>query len=72
MAVTIGAILGSVAFGTLLYANLPTRITIGAIIPTVEYLADTRLKLIEPGKEAGTILAGKDIMVGVGATYLVN
>jgi hypothetical protein len=59
----LGAFIGSVAVGAVFYANLPTRLTIGALIPTVEYLADARLKLVEPGKEANAILAGKEIQV---------
>jgi len=35
------------AFG---YANLPTSLTLGAMTPTVKYLSEGQLTLIEPGK----------------------
>lgn len=54
----------SAVVGAIFYANLPTRLTIGSIIPTVDYLAAAQLKLLEPGKEAESVLAGKQISVG--------
>lgn len=54
---------GLAAVGPILYANLPTRMTIGAIVPTVDYLADTRLKKLEAGKDAQSALAGTDAKV---------
>jgi len=59
-----GAALGcgaiSAIVGALVYSNIPTRFTLGAVKPTIQYLSETKLKLIEPGKN---ILASKDIMV---------
>ena len=53
----------SAVVGAILYANLPTRLTIGSAIPTVEYLAATHLKLIEPGKGDAAIFEGKNVLV---------
>ncbi len=33
--------------GVVIYANLPTRLTLGAIAPTIEYLAAAPLKKID-------------------------
>lgn len=52
------------ALSGILYANLPTRLTIGAVVPTVDYLADTRLKKLETGSSAQSVLAGADTKVG--------
>ncbi|VDK49248.1 unnamed protein product [Anisakis simplex] len=32
--------------GTVLYANLPTRFTLGNVVPTVEYLGETELRKV--------------------------
>uniref|UniRef100_A0A914I164 Peroxiredoxin-like 2A n=1 Tax=Globodera rostochiensis TaxID=31243 RepID=A0A914I164_GLORO len=58
-----GAIAAALS-GIILYANLPTRMTIGAIVPTVEYLAGTRLKKLELGHGAQSALAGPEIKAG--------
>ncbi|KAF7632270.1 hypothetical protein Mgra_00008340 [Meloidogyne graminicola] len=58
----LGAGAVSAVVGAIIYANLPTRLTIGSAIPTVEYLAATNLKLIEPGKGDAAILEGKNVM----------
>ncbi|KAL3084892.1 hypothetical protein niasHT_038665 [Heterodera trifolii] len=48
--------------GIILYANLPTRLTIGAIVPTVEFLAETQLKKLEPGQAvAGPQIKANDL-----------
>jgi hypothetical protein len=51
----ISALLGAVA-----YSNLPTSITLGSTAPTVDYLAETKLKYIAPGKN---IMEARDITV---------
>lgn len=33
--------------GVAIYANLPTRITLGAVLPTLSYLADAPLKKMD-------------------------
>lgn len=53
------------AASAVFYANLPTRLTLGSVVPTVDYLADTLLKKLEPGKDAQSALAGPDVKVGV-------
>ncbi|VDM23997.1 unnamed protein product [Toxocara canis] len=37
--------------GAIVYANLPTRWTLGNIVPTVQYLRDTELRRIEAGNK---------------------
>lgn len=40
----------SAVVGAIFYANLPTRLTIGAVGPTFKYLIDTKLKKLDAGK----------------------
>jgi hypothetical protein len=59
-----GSALATAFTGALIYANLPTRLTIGALVPTVDYLAGSKLILLEPGKEASSaVLTGKEVQV---------
>lgn len=48
----IGAV--SVALGAVLYANLPTKYTLGHVVPTVKYLAEGKLRLVQSGKDIFT------------------
>ena len=48
----------SVVVGTFIYANLPTRFTIGAVSATVAHLADAKLIKVDDEKD---VLAGKQI-----------
>uniref|UniRef100_A0A915NRS5 Uncharacterized protein n=1 Tax=Meloidogyne floridensis TaxID=298350 RepID=A0A915NRS5_9BILA len=59
----LGAGAVSAVVGAIIYANLPTRLTIGGVIPTVAYLAKSNLKLIEPGKGDAAIFEGKNVLV---------
>ncbi|CAD5224935.1 unnamed protein product [Bursaphelenchus okinawaensis] len=54
----VGAGAFAAAFGAVFYANLPTRYTLGHVIPTVKYLAQGNLRLVEKGKD---ILTAKPI-----------
>lgn len=58
----IGSFLGygavSAVFGAVLYANMPTKYTIGQAIPTVSYLAKAKLIKLDSEKDA---LTGKTI-----------
>jgi len=60
MACFLGYGLATAISGAVLYANLPTRYTLGSVIPTVQYLAKGRLLPIENEKpvESGAIKAG--------------
>jgi len=46
------------AMSAIIYANLPTRLTIGHVVPTVKYLAEGKLLPIEKGKD---VLSAKPI-----------
>jgi len=52
----------SAIVGSVLYANLPTRYTIGNVVPTVQYLAKGTLK--GPFNSEKDLLSAKDIKVG--------
>ncbi|KAI6206149.1 hypothetical protein M3Y94_00873900 [Aphelenchoides besseyi] len=43
-----------VLLGIFVYANLPTRITLGNVKPTIEYLKEGKLRLTEKGKHVQT------------------
>uniref|UniRef100_A0AC34FWF5 Thioredoxin domain-containing protein n=1 Tax=Panagrolaimus sp. ES5 TaxID=591445 RepID=A0AC34FWF5_9BILA len=53
----------SAVVGAILYANLPTSITIGAAAPTVDYLLNAKLIKIDDEKDvlAGKQIRGKDL-----------
>ncbi|KAI1718366.1 ahpC/TSA antioxidant enzyme domain-containing protein [Ditylenchus destructor] len=48
----------SAVLGAVFYANMPTRYTIGAVVPTVQYLSEATLKKISSEKD---VLSAKDI-----------
>ncbi|KAH7730445.1 protein-tyrosine phosphatase [Aphelenchoides avenae] len=48
----------SAVLGAVLYANLPTKYTIGAIVPTAKFLAEAKLKKINGEKD---LLTAKEI-----------
>ncbi|CAD5231675.1 unnamed protein product [Bursaphelenchus xylophilus] len=39
------------AFGAVFYANLPTKYTLGHVVPTVKYLAEGNLRLVQKGTD---------------------
>lgn len=49
-----------VGIGAIIYSNLPTRLTLGSVVPTIQYLADTKLTLLEPSK--APIASNKEIV----------
>jgi len=53
-----GAAASALFLGAFGYANLPTRLTCRAAAPSVKYLAEGQLTLIEPGKSYDTVKAG--------------
>ncbi|KAI6222392.1 Selenoprotein U [Aphelenchoides fujianensis] len=54
IALIVGGTIFCILFGVLLYANLPTRITLGNVKPSVEYLKQGKLRLTESGKHVMT------------------
>uniref|UniRef100_A0A915MAA4 Uncharacterized protein n=1 Tax=Meloidogyne javanica TaxID=6303 RepID=A0A915MAA4_MELJA len=58
----LGAGAVSAMVGAIIYANLPTRLTIGGVVPTVEYFRKANLKLIERGKGDAAIFEGKNVL----------
>lgn len=52
----------SAVLGAVLYANLPTKYTIGAIVPTAKFLAEAKLKKINGEKD---LLTAKEIKARV-------
>jgi uncharacterized protein YoxC len=50
IALIIFAIILFVMLCVFIYANLPTKITLGNVTPTVEYLKEGKLRLTETGK----------------------
>ncbi|CAK5017517.1 unnamed protein product [Meloidogyne enterolobii] len=58
----LGAGAVSAVAAAIIYANLPTRLTIGGVLPTVDYLAKSNLKLIEKGKGDAAIFEGKNVL----------
>lgn len=50
----------SALLGAVLYANLPTKYTIGAVVPTAKFLAEARLKKISNEKD---LLTAKETKV---------
>lgn len=44
----------SALFGTVLYANAPTRLTIGGVVPTAKYLAEAKVKKLDSEKDVLT------------------
>jgi len=59
----LGAGAVSAVVGAIIYANLPTRLTIGGVVPTVAYFSKANLKLIERGKGDAAIFEGKNVLV---------
>lgn len=45
----------SAVVGAILYSNLPTYLTLGAVTPTFNYLKDAKLKIIESQKNVLTV-----------------
>lgn len=48
------------ALGAIAYSNLPTRYTIGAVVPTAQYLAEARLKKLDSERD---VLTASEIKV---------
>lgn len=59
-----------VGIGAIIYSNLPTRLTLGSVVPTIQYLADTKLTLLEPSK--APIASNKEIVVSLTKNILVH
>jgi hypothetical protein len=60
MAYVIGAVTTAIG-AALFYANLPTRYTLGAVLPAVQHLADATLYKVDDEKN---VLTAKPIKVG--------
>ncbi|KAI6234714.1 hypothetical protein M3Y99_00759600 [Aphelenchoides fujianensis] len=54
IALILGGTIFCILFGVLLYANLPTRITLGNAKPSVDHLKEGKLRLTETGKHVMT------------------
>lgn len=67
----LGAGAVSAVVGAIIYANLPTRLTIGGVLPTVAYFSKANLKLIERGKGDAAIFEGKNVLVCFFLHFLV-
>ncbi|KAI6213649.1 FERM domain-containing protein [Aphelenchoides besseyi] len=58
-----GYLAAAVAGSAILYANLPTRLTLGSIYPTAAYLSQAKILPIEKGKDAANLFEKGPVLV---------